>query len=461
MTPPAFILVVLAALGALGLAGLWLVFTGWRGVVVDRLTRCARCGFDLTGVYTKGSPDQRCPECGGALDQGRRPVTDAFRTRRPRRMIAGVLVLVPALVLGAGLFSKQLSVPKVIAGLPTSAVTRVTSLRFGVGAFELTRRVWTERLTKADIASAIEAALAVQADHSRPWDPVWGDLVEMARAKGLVTDEDWTAYAKGSVWISMRTREAVTTTSLFPVRLTSHAARVANRSTLRLVVKIGVPAPVGHGHRLDSEHKISTLIPGTPITGGATFAPGLPQGEHTVEIPTEVSVAEGVAQTAIPGTTVAQVFRRAVTVHTDVASIVRSVPNPALHNPILAALSIDDLKLTANTSGQMLSGVVRLTNLRDPVRTHMAFNVFLRVPSAKSGGPTDLILLGRVLRRFESPGGRFSSMFGQQVPAGLSGEVDFVLRSDPEVALGMLDVDTIWEGELVLEGIALPPLKPK
>jgi hypothetical protein len=182
-------------------AALWWV--GRRGRRIDRHPVCRQCGFDLYGTI---HIDYRCSECGA-----RTFPPDGIRIGNRRailEMVYGGYFLIAA---GAcGLFVAVPSTFNVEALAPhkptfwlrVDALTDSPALR-GAALKELTTRVSGGRAGAADLLPMIDNLLMIQADRSHWWTTSWGDFIEMAHAKGMVSARQWQRYLDHCVFTDL------------------------------------------------------------------------------------------------------------------------------------------------------------------------------------------------------------------------------------------------------------------
>ena len=112
----ALFVLALAWVGWLG-AGVFLMWRGVRGRLVDRDPRCGRCDYILLGFLSRPS---RCPECGSRL---LRPGAVRLGRREPRRS----LVMAAALMMLLGLSPAVVAVAPSGASLHSAPATQTLS----------------------------------------------------------------------------------------------------------------------------------------------------------------------------------------------------------------------------------------------------------------------------------------------------------------------------------------------
>ncbi len=174
-------------------AGLILLWQGWRGLPEFSEPYCRKCGYDVRGLNWV-EPARKCPECGSDLAAAGAVRFGKYR-RRPRRMALGacVLGLVLFLPFGLRMAVMLLNRPPAAQSTPSLLATLATN---GDDAFtwqELTRRYNSGRLSRGQGATAVNHLIAwLNANPSRRRRPLaWsGDLVKTAIADGVVSGEE-------------------------------------------------------------------------------------------------------------------------------------------------------------------------------------------------------------------------------------------------------------------------------
>jgi hypothetical protein len=228
---------ILTLLALTTLAGGLVLIRGWRGVAVDDHPLCRQCGFDLTG---KPPDSTRCAECGADLLL-KRAVRIGHRRRRPVVALVGLLLLaVPA---GAGgtflwpiLTASDPNAAKPLWWLLTEA--RVTaSSRDAVGA-ELLRRIARGQISNDQVKSTVATLVRIQADESTAWSRRFGDVIETAYRRGLVTHGQYRSYVRHILGSSPRliVRPRVASGDMLPVRLTFSPVRGSSSGNIPAIV---------------------------------------------------------------------------------------------------------------------------------------------------------------------------------------------------------------------------------
>jgi hypothetical protein len=181
-------------LSLLALIGWRLFRWGRRGAVIDNHPVCARCKFDLTG---RPKESGKCPECGGSLSRSA-AIEVGNRCRRNGWMCAGLaLLLLGTLPMlgGIGLHLMQVNPIRLApAWWLLREAKRDASASPNKYAAELLARATNKKISPEDAATITHLALQFQADLTKPWQPVWGDIVEALQNNGQVSPADWQTY---------------------------------------------------------------------------------------------------------------------------------------------------------------------------------------------------------------------------------------------------------------------------
>jgi hypothetical protein len=182
--------------------GVVLTVIGWRGRKVNDHPYCGTCRFDLSGLLLEGGEVPKCPECGTPLrGAGAKPLIYGLSVRRRTPLICGITLL---MVLGA-LFvlmntpsaaALDRAMPVVLLRMQarwggTSARARIIK--------ELSRRLYAGELDQEQVDEITTDILKVQANPSAKWDELWGEFMEDALAKGLVSVPDANKFAQQAI----------------------------------------------------------------------------------------------------------------------------------------------------------------------------------------------------------------------------------------------------------------------
>ncbi|MCC7388951.1 MAG: hypothetical protein IT431_09300 [Phycisphaerales bacterium] len=196
VAPLIFILLVVA------IVGVCLFEVGRGGRPKGTAPHCRECGFDLTGLLTPtpvdGEPVTRCPECGGDLT-GRGAVTIGRHRRRPRLMVAGLLLILASVGLCAVAAIASSIDP--LSLKPTwmllSQCRSNNAWRAGEAAQELARRHAGGGLSDAQLLRTFDAFLS-QAELAAPSvaSDSWRALASAAWDAGLATSAHRDRYLR-------------------------------------------------------------------------------------------------------------------------------------------------------------------------------------------------------------------------------------------------------------------------
>jgi len=439
-------------LGAVAVAGLAMVAIGLVGKRLDDHPICRRCKFDLVGVYGGEGAEQKCPECGSILSAQR--VRIGRRKRRAGFVAVGALLLtIPAGIGGAfswgavSGFDWNTIKPAWLLQREASSADEVTSQ---IALVELHSRLSEEGLSDGRIRSLVEVALGCQADLKRAWNPLWGDLIEIGRDKGLVDDEQWGRYFLQSVPVeslSVTMRKRVRVGDAVPYELSLHHPRLGHKpggyywlslKTLRVGFEGGIQEHrgVGFGGIGVAHHTSSTFSSGC-------INLDLPVGTHRVFTEMRFCPAPEQMQT-LDGACRDVRFEETVSVVPAGTQIVDFVSNSELAGEMRDSVAIRYVNVTPQGDGTfLLGGTIEFTS--HPI--DVAFDVVLHADdktfdlgriAARSSDET-------ISRRLMSPRlERFDVRTG-----------DVVLRPSVEAALEAPGIERIWGEEIHFEDVTV------
>ena len=425
--------------GLLGLGG-GLFARGRRGRPIDDHPVCRRCGFDLTGLpIGQGA----CPECGAGLT-----VSDAVqvgnRQRRPGLTYAGAAVaafaalpLLTQLVLAAGHVDP-------IRIQPLWWVLRKATGHVGgdlKATGEILRRVRIGDLSPDQDRRLALTALRLQADLSRPWEPMWGDMVESLHAAGRLSAPDWQTYQTHSQPATFEVRPRVADGDPIPFHLRGElrGATLPRWSTMRRRPTIWMSVP---GLKLvDPTMNWGGLFGSAfDVNGFATVAAqsweAVRPSPHLLAVRfVGLDAGNAPVPSAFPPLAVQGTW---TPLHRGVPSV-QLYRDEAMAARVLRTLSVD----VTVASGVM----VDVHADRPPV--DLAFDVVLR-----SGG-----------REWQSPGYWIVARRDSQLPSGgglgdfagastvLGRQVDVILRPSVRAAARTVDLDRLLDHEFVFRDV--------
>jgi hypothetical protein len=125
---------------------------------------------------------------------------------------------------------------------------------------EISRRQLAGELSDGQLGDVVDAALAAQADVTRPWLNGWGDAIERARIDGKLSDEKWRLYAKQVLPLSLVARPRIRAGDPIPIEVHYAGLRSAANSRLRAHLRV-MRAFLG-------DEKLGGLLPEDTAGGG-------------------------------------------------------------------------------------------------------------------------------------------------------------------------------------------------
>jgi len=180
--------------------GVFLIVRGFRGRVVGAVRHCRACNFSLEGAPS-GAP---CPECGRDVSKPNATRPGRFE-RRKVALVSGLVVTFLTLASLAVVFIGSLV--DVIPNLPTPAVVWASGSRdpevAGTALRELQDRAAANQLNDHTIRLlAMQGITARDAEPpGRGWFWPYAAFFDLARQRGLVTNEEQTDYAANSLYM--------------------------------------------------------------------------------------------------------------------------------------------------------------------------------------------------------------------------------------------------------------------
>jgi hypothetical protein len=106
---------------------------------------------------------------------------------------------------------------------------------------ELCRRLQAKSLSPTQVSAVADAALAEQARTDKTWQATWGDFVEQAKGRKLLTDDRWRRYVAQALESSMaadglRVWAPAAGGTLLPLSLHFAPAKMGSKQRTRLAV---------------------------------------------------------------------------------------------------------------------------------------------------------------------------------------------------------------------------------
>jgi hypothetical protein len=194
--------------------GIFLIVRGLRGRVIGAVRHCRACNFSLEGAPS-GAP---CPECGRDVSKPGATRPGRFE-RRKVALVSGLVVTFLTLASLAVIFFGSLV--DVIPDLPTPAVVWASGSRdpevAGTALRELQDRAAANQLNDHTIRLlAMQGIAARDAEPpGRGWFWPYATFFDLARQRGLISDEAWNDYATNSLYILAIPNEQRESLSIF------------------------------------------------------------------------------------------------------------------------------------------------------------------------------------------------------------------------------------------------------
>lgn len=283
------------------LTGLLLFFLGRRGRTINDHPVCAKCHFDLVGVY----PDALiCPECGADLSHPS-AVRHGVRVPRRRMKFAGILTLALALVLGSGWGYTAATGADINRYLPTPWLIARASTASPAAALkplkELQRRKDAGELHRGHIAKLVDVALDLQSDDTRPWHESWGDFIESAYATGDLTDDAYSQFLRNAVVIEPEIRDTIREGTPLPIKLATQLGRGGASTAVVLQNEITAIELDGQPvKRFGRSYSSTMLQPGGTGSSTSQEPIGGQPGDHVVRVVWKLSRLNAVGSSAPP-----------------------------------------------------------------------------------------------------------------------------------------------------------------
>lgn len=448
------LVVVLAVLGvsALGI--------GLRGVRLDDHPVCRVCRFDLDGLTSPAG----CPECGADLAATRRGVLRPWRRvpavvvgnrRRRKRHVGGGLAAIALAAIGGGALTWAAAKGFNLNTIKPTWLLMLESRAAGTSsgsaaAAELANRLTADALSSDNTRDLVELALSLQADAGRAWSPEWGDLIEVAWTKGLLTPEQKTRYAANALGIAAAMRERMHAGEWAGLELEVRLPRAGRRMYFEIEPALKSVHLAGRPANINTAHGSVSMQGGGGGAGriGTGVMLDAPVGRHKANIVWSIAVRVGAVGLGEPDATLE--FRHDTTVEVvpPEEPLVVVEPDESLRLRVEAAIAASGLRAAPIESGPDagrvdLTAQVTITN--PPV--NLAFDVLVRDPA--SGREW---LLGGVVTP-ESPNHGHTTSIRSALDGFTVRRAEIVLRPSPVRALAVNGIDRIWDGEVVLTAL--------
>ena len=445
---------VILVLALLIVAGVSLLNVGRRGVATDDHRLCRRCGFDLFG--TPGV--SVCGECGAGLRRAKSVVVGHRRRRRGMMGLGWSLLVLTVSV--AGLieygqlkhFDWQYHAP---VDYLLYEATSGNAGRRSPALTELNHRSADGRLAPQDWDRVADKGLEYQRDTSKPWDEAWGDLLESMQSAGQLSNDRWLRYAtQASANIVLVVRPRVRRGDDVPWSISLRQARVASMSKLEIDFTHDQLIWAGQSIRDSLSIKdggldwMSTRVdPRSSFDSSvraSDYPPGLPDGPQSVRATSDVRIEadDGSHQMKTLLNMTLNLPATFVLTPTTVPSVTM-VHDPSLAGAIRASIAISPVFNTGIMNGRGFRGAGPSRDIRlNGAPEGLSFVVFVRGADGIESRVGTVACPAGVIR--------FGDMRLSQAWARPG---DIVLRSDPKVAAGTLDVMRAWDGEIVFKNV--------
>ncbi len=407
-----------------------------------------------------------CSECGRRVRSSEngpfiaRSIRIGQRERRRRLAHASLFLLIPSVfslvIIGylaarKGDFNRH----KPVVWLLSDARSARPAVRDAALA-ELLRRQSAKSLSKSQTAEVVEQALAVQADLSTPWIPVWGDLVENAKAANDIPADVYARFLNQILHFKVNAQPVVTKDVLFPIE----------------IVQVERAGKLKHYF----------AVPAVFVVDGTALQPRLPDSR----VATKNGYTVMVAPPQIPGPHLLQVDLRPYISDGSVPPrrVVVDVPYRLQLEPVVRAIKDESIKEILETTIRVHStgniaqaGWIEWTR---PPPVPLAFDIYVRYAAGERKMGTYTYLSERVPGRLSMvattrPAGTMTR--GGPVGAGVavgggtgagpgSGRgspppppptiADMILRPNAALAESTFGFKEFWDGELVIRGAEVP-----
>lgn len=206
-----------------------LLVVALRGRRIDDHPICRKCRYDL---FALPSDSLLCPECGADLCR-KRAIRVGHRRKLKPLLVLCLFLILPSFTYLAhtGYITARSTDPnpyKPLWWLMRDIETGGPALQ--QAALHELRARWTDgRVSDQKLAQILDKALAIQADQSILWDPIWGNLVELAQSDGKLSSERWDRYLHNAIPFYLVARPKVRRGASVPLELRSHPTRAAFR----------------------------------------------------------------------------------------------------------------------------------------------------------------------------------------------------------------------------------------
>ncbi len=465
---------LLSALGMIGCVlalALFLLWRGWGGWPKNARLLCRKCEYLLEGLERP----KVCPECGADLTR-RRAIRVGERRKRKRVLFFGVSSLIIALMLGGVLFSIARNArinwnrAKPVWMLQREALNAAPAVIAGMGVMgspaldELAYRARNDLLTVSQLRSLAAIGLERQADLTTPFEMSWAWIIEAAWIRSVLTEQQKSQYLRQAhagfphVLTASRFREGGTwrlQISCLELRMpggsgmlsvgtgaTGLFARVTIRDQAGSVVAdmdLDLPPPGAFGKTIDLTPSLQPGVHTLTIDCAAGLRWFDPNGDGTYTRREVSPIAEWSASS-----------QHTVEVVPPDGALVDVKPDESMRAAIIGALTIDMVAPLVTLSTGMVpgGGIVAI----DRAPSAVAFDVFGR--SGEIEHRIGSLVCGEGNTSFSRVHPHPAPLF-----PGVN-SVDIILRTNASLAEKWLTITEIWDGEIVIPNVPVPPARP-
>jgi ribosomal protein L37E len=188
-------------------AGVAIFIVGRRGRRIDDHPLCRKCGFDLFGLPPDSS---KCSECGAGIHR-RRAVRIGNRQRRGRWAAMGLLIFTAGIA-WSGLRGWRNG--RQVEWIHQEPVFWLRHVAWSANAAhrdaavdELRWRFGHGGLRASQIAAILDDLTTGAPDDTASFSPRWPFFMGRLHGAGRLSEDQWVAYAKACVKLSLQTRE--------------------------------------------------------------------------------------------------------------------------------------------------------------------------------------------------------------------------------------------------------------
>lgn len=417
----------------LGLPGVWLLASGWRGRRVGDEPRCAKCGYILLHLASF-----RCPECGTEISAGN-TVSGEHRRGWGRMASGAVLLLVASLPLISPITKGVAAIPwyhfKPAGFVLDDVDVPGTYLK---AITELQRRESAGGLSDRVRRKLVEKALKEQAPTTAAPRQGLLDYLGVALLAGHLTDQEKELFLDQSCTISMTVRSVVAEGDQVPYYVHKNCRGP----------QIG-PSPnfwvsyADKGRRIDGKGADSggssggSIFPGGGSSGGS--APAGSVGKHTIEADTDWAVWYGATSDQAQSQLIGKRSRTTQITYQvlprDQAPKIELLDSEELRAGVVAAVKLDRL-------GRQKNGYIGIQFKITAAPCDLAFDVILQA----ADGETKLTSISCAK-------GKTTQYHTGGMVKNAPAKVNVLLRSSLDVAKITVDANAIYSGDILFRDV--------